>query len=314
MARGRKKSMKAWEEELYRIATIEHWRQVGQKAELCVEQHPDEAFGYHMAIVAAIKFNNEDKAFQIFQQSAESDIANVTILLNVYPILINQADDSVLAKMERDITHVFNSTNDLPIVFLLFRGTIRAKLDKFGQAIEDFTLFLKERPNNSEALKKRGTAYYDLGQMQSALVDLNKAISLDSTDENAFCTRANIYESRNRDLDAIVDYGKALAIDAKFTQAYINRGLSYYNLNCFAEGLDDFETAHRLDPKNQDTILHMIYGYEMLEKPQKIYPLLEQVDGRGSPNLDGVSEKVFEEKIAGLDDRFNVIKRQLPHE
>ena len=127
---------------------------------------------------------------------------------------------------------------------------------------------------------------------------MNKAISLDSTDENAFCIRANIYASLNRDLDAIVDYGKALALDAKFTQAYINRGLSYYNLNCFAEGLDDFETAHRLDPKNQDIILHMIYGYEMLEKPQKIYPLLEQVDGRGSPNLDGVSEKVFEEKIA----------------
>ena len=314
MAEEEKKSIEAWEKELMKLATIEHWRQVGQKAELCIEQHPDEAFGYHMAIVANIKLQNDEKAIRIFQHSAKNNIANETILLNVYPITINQADNSVLAKMERDITHVLNSTNDLPIVFVLHRGTIRAKLDKFEQAIEDFTLFLNERPNNSEAHRKRGTAYYDLGQMQPALVDLNEAISLDSKDENAFCTRANIYASLNRGIDAISDYGKALALNAKCTEAYINRGLTFYNLNYFAEGLDDFETAHRLEPKNQDTILQMIYGYEMLEKPQKIYPLLEKVDSIGSPNLDGISERAFEEKIEGLDDRFNVIKHQLTRE
>ena len=314
MAEEEKKPIEAWQEELYRLATIEDWRQVEQRAEACIEQHPDKAFGYHIAIVAAIKLNNEVKAIQIFQLSAKNKITNETILLNVFPIVINQADNYALANMESAITQVLISTNDLPIVFRLHRGTIRAMLDKFREAIEDFTLFLDERPDNSEALKQRGMAYYDLKQMQLALVDLNKAISLDSTDKNAFLARANIYTSLDRGIDAIIDYGKALALDAKFTKAYIYRGLSYYHLNCFAEGLDDFETAHRLDSKNQDTILQMIYGYEMLDKPQNIYPLLAKIDGRGSLNLYGVSERVFKEKIASLDDRFNVIKHQLPRE
>lgn len=61
MAREEKKSIEAWEEELERLADAEEWWELDKRANQFIAQHANDAYGYHLAIVAATKLKDYKK-------------------------------------------------------------------------------------------------------------------------------------------------------------------------------------------------------------------------------------------------------------
>ena len=313
MAAARRKSIEAWEEELMAYGKAEKWELLGERAKICIEQYPKSAIGYHFTICALIFMGKAPEALKIYQKSSQNKIVNQTIMSNIFPLVIEISDKTQLEKMNETLTQDFVLDDDTASDFLLIRGMIRAKLSDFNGAVKDFTHCLKERPEYVDALINRGAAYYDLGEYDLGLVDLDKAIQLDTTRPNAYLNRGNIYVEFKRNKDAISDYGKALALDANYTKAYINRGLTFYDLNRYAKGVVDFDTALRLEPNNHEAIINAIRGYEIIENTQKIYEILQLIDEQSSLTLDSFKETIFDAKIASLDRNFDVIKNHLPN-
>ena len=257
MARGRKKSMKAWEKELYRLAEAEEWRLLGQRAEICIEQYPDDAFGYYMAIVAAIQLNNEEKAFQIFQQPAESGIANVTIMENIATRMLERDDEDTLLMLEKAFTVFITKAEDINPKHHLLRGIARTKLGKNEEAIKDFTICFEKDATKLDALWHRQQAYHHLGQDEKSLKDLNLLIKAKPEEEDYYSDRGKCYIKLQRFEEAIADFDIAIKYNPSISDYYNSRGVAKFQLERFDDARADFEQAISLDEDNAKALSNL---------------------------------------------------------
>jgi tetratricopeptide (TPR) repeat protein len=106
-------------------------------------------------------------------------------------------------------------------------------------------------PNNAEAYNDRGNAYYNKGEYDRAIADLNEAIRLDPNFVWAYNNRGNAYYNKG-DIDrAIADYSEAMRLDPNYAWAYGSRGLAYKNKSPKNQAIQDWEKAIQLDPNYQ---------------------------------------------------------------
>lgn len=129
-----------------------------------------------------------------------------------------------------------------------YRGVTYDKLDRYEEAIADYTRALELDPTFVLAYNNRGATYERLRKYENSLSDYTNAIQLAPTLAAAYYNRGNVYSKRKRPLDAINDYTRAIQLDPTLMRAYINRGGEYYALNRFEEALADFSAAIKLEP------------------------------------------------------------------
>lgn len=69
-------------------------------------------------------------------------------------------------------------------------GVVYAKKDLRDQAIEEYSVALKQDPKNITALVNRGELQLQQGKIEQAVADLKNAIEFDPKSENPSCVRA----------------------------------------------------------------------------------------------------------------------------
>ncbi len=144
------------------------------------------------------------------------------------------------------------------------------KNDQFDKAIENYTAYLKIRPNVANAWYNRGLAYYfngiDLAKntgettrknLNSAIADFSEAIKLDSNSAEAFLYRGKSYFWLRLDgikfVDsAISDFSQALKLNSNSADAYFERSIAYSEKNQWENALADLNKAIQLNPNNAD--------------------------------------------------------------
>jgi tetratricopeptide (TPR) repeat protein len=80
------------------------------------------------------------------------------------------------AKESLDISIRYNPENTKAY---LERGYVQRELGYLDAALNDYNKAIDIDPNNGKAYRERGHTYYDLGDHKKALDDWNKAITLD---------------------------------------------------------------------------------------------------------------------------------------
>ena len=117
----------------------------------------------------------------------------------------------------------------------------------FDGAIAIYTQLLTKYPR-SVLYFERGTTYSERGDFSEAILDLTKAIELDSIDMEAYVNRANAYSQLGQCDAAIRDYNKAIQLlTPTLAYAYNGRGAAYRKTGRTEEATDDFELASQLD-------------------------------------------------------------------
>ena len=91
--------------------------------------------------------------------------------------------------------------------------------------------------------------YYQLGDFESALDQIDKSINIDSTDLTNMARRANIlYEKGNVDL-AIKEWDKVLSAQPEYAYGYYQRGWFKYLNRDYDNAVEDFSMCIVLDPE-----------------------------------------------------------------
>ncbi|CAG8542312.1 16683_t:CDS:2 [Dentiscutata heterogama] len=137
------------------------------------------------------------------------------------------------------------------------------------------TMSLLVTPDDVNALADRGTVYYAMGELNEAMADLNKALSINSNHVSALLTRAKVYRSQKEYKLALKDLDIAIQTDSSKPRLYRNRGKILLKratlcerLKKYHECLDDWTTILKHKPndiqilQNRGKILMKLCRYE----------------------------------------------------
>lgn len=94
-----------------------------------------------------------------------------------------------------------------------------------------------------------GSAHFEEGEYELAIVDFDEAIQLDPTFALAYSTKGFTLIFLGLFQLAIDELDDAIRLDPQAEGAYRNRALAYVGLGQEQRGIEDFDTAIRLEPR-----------------------------------------------------------------
>ncbi len=104
--------------------------------------------------------------------------------------------------------------------------------------------------NRAIAYVRRGIAYNNECQTDSAIVDYGEAIKTRPNHAEAYYNRGNAYLSKGDNASAITDFNSAIGLDIKNAGAYRSRGLAFLYSGNFPKAQADVTEASKLDPRD----------------------------------------------------------------
>ena len=128
-------------------------------------------------------------------------------------------------------------------------------------------------------LLRNGIKAKERKDFNTAIINFNKAIELNSCCLEAFIYRGSIFSEQEKYTDAVEDYTKAIEIQPKNHASYLNRGIANEHLKKFPESMADYNKAMDLSSKEQIFINFLRKGmFHCLNKPPNICNELIQTD------------------------------------
>ncbi|MCL5126719.1 MAG: tetratricopeptide repeat protein [Deltaproteobacteria bacterium] len=135
-------------------------------------------------------------------------------------------------------------------------GRQQVETGAYIRAIRVLTEALK-RGASSEAYEYRARAYEALGNMDSALKDLNRVIDSKPSDPKGYVTRADAESSMKYYDKAISDYNHAIELDPFLVDAYLGRSVVYAAIEQYELSIRDLELALKIDQHNPEALYNM---------------------------------------------------------
>jgi tetratricopeptide (TPR) repeat protein len=130
----------------------------------------------------------------------------------------------------------------------LMRGRCHAKLEAYDLAIADFNEALRLDANLLEAVDARAHAAADATQFGNAIQDYSQYLKLHPRDAATYYNRALSHRKGGDAVAAIVDYTKAIELDPAFEKAYFNRSIAHSKLGQYEQAEADLKKCVELQP------------------------------------------------------------------
>ncbi len=127
----------------------------------------------------------------------------------------------------------------------LLRGRFDLAIAAYDDALKDTNL---SPARQAPILSDRGVAKWRLKQLESAVADFTKAVSLNPSYAPAYNNRGNVYMDMNRVEDAYRDFDKTIALSPAFGPAYSNRANASQKLQKLEAAENDLREAIELMP------------------------------------------------------------------
>jgi tetratricopeptide (TPR) repeat protein len=129
------------------------------------------------------------------------------------------------------------------------RGIAKSELGDKKGAILDQDKAISINPQFDLAYANRGATKSDLGNDKGAILDYDKAISINPQLVGAYYNRGNAKSALRDKKGAILDYDKAISINPQLAEAYSNRGAAKYGLWDNEGAILDYDKAISINPQ-----------------------------------------------------------------
>lgn len=131
------------------------------------------------------------------------------------------------------------------------RAEAYQRLDRYKEAIEDYSAAIEIDDSNPNYFHDRGLAYDRLGDLDRALADLNRAMKLRPDETHAIRTLVYARARANKELkEALVDATRLIELDQKQAQrngaSFHVRSFVYFRLGQWREAIADADRAIQL--------------------------------------------------------------------
>jgi S1-C subfamily serine protease len=131
----------------------------------------------------------------------------------------------------------------------LRRGNAYAEVNRFADAVSDFTSLIQINPKVAGYYDNRQYALKSMGRLREALDDANMAIRLAATYSFGYRSRGNVNDAMGRYDSAIADYTKAISIEPRDAGLLIDQGKTLAKVGRDREAIANFSHALDIDDK-----------------------------------------------------------------
>lgn len=161
-----------------------------------------------------------------------------------------------------------------------YLGQVYRGQEQYSKAIEVFEAALKIEQRDI-IYYNIATCYSELGDFESALDNINKAIELDPNDNDYVSTKADLLYDMGRGKEAIEAYDAFIKANPEYWGGYYRRGFFKDNLKDTDGAIEDYSTAIVLEPGFAYSYLgradkYMLKG--MKEAAMKDYLMVLELD------------------------------------
>lgn len=122
--------------------------------------------------------------------------------------------------------------------------------NQYNLALVDFNKAIEINPNYKEALLGRGLCYLSINEFVKSENDLKQLIILDPKLFEAYYSLGNLFFTQELFEESIVHYSKCIEINPSYSNAYYGRGASFRNIENNDQALRDFVKYLDLAGKN----------------------------------------------------------------
>jgi len=133
---------------------------------------------------------------------------------------------------------------------------------KYDDAIDQFNILFEKKQIDIRDFASIGYLQMKKGELENALISLNKYLYKNFQDANALNNRGYTYIQMGEYKKAIQSLDSAIIHNPKYAFAYNNRGLANVRLGQTEEGLEDIEKAKSLDDSNAYIYLHLGFYFQ----------------------------------------------------
>lgn len=216
--------------------------------EECVKAEPRYAEAY--LSISNIKFGEKDYISAL--SNAKSAFSNNPFQAPIYSQLgkcfyKTHSYDSAAYYLQKGIELGSNDNTDL-----LYLGKSQAKNEEYGDAIENLNKFIAANPNSVSALNARGSAYYNMVELDKSRADFEKALTIKPKSAVILSNLANVALEQG-DSTAALDYMSKAAENANHSEKVnllILKGNYLHSTGQIDEAATVFNEAESLDADN----------------------------------------------------------------
>jgi tetratricopeptide (TPR) repeat protein len=169
------------------------------------------------------------------------------------------------------------------------RGLTRQAMNDADGAMNDFDKAIALSPSFDWYLN-RAVLKIGLGDLKSALSDLEKASQMDASRHEAYFNKGYIYLNLGDVQNALMEFDKAIDINTSIPEAYLYRAIAKYNLNDFSNAIDDLNASIAL-VANADAYYYLGLCYIQLGQKDDARNNLKQAQAMGHTNAKEVLMK-----------------------
>jgi len=127
-------------------------------------------------------------------------------------------------------------------------------------------------------LNNLGNSYMEIGNTESALLALQRAVEINPTLSECRANLGNIYLEKGRVADAIFEYRAALEINPDDPKTHNNLGNAYAQQNWFKYAVYEYNQSLQLDPNFPDAYKNLAIAYcKQKSFAQAIAPLKQAI-------------------------------------
>ncbi|MEQ8624665.1 MAG: tetratricopeptide repeat protein [Vicingaceae bacterium] len=257
--------------------------------------------------VEAYQAGNYEKAFEYSGKSIQTNMFLGRVdSLGMY----NSALAAQQMGKEEDALAFYNALTRIkyggPNIYF-YIADIYAKREDTAKKIETIRKGLEVYPDNADLIREELSYLLITGQTDEALANFDKAIANDPQNPSLYYNRGLIYDELGDMENAAKDYNKALEVDSTFFDAAYNLGAMYFNKGAeynneatgygldeqakyeaatknandmFAKALPALENAHKLDPSDQSTMSSLVQIYSILGEEEKYKAMKVKLSGK----------------------------------
>ena len=204
--------------------------------------------------------NNYSKAIKFYTDAIERDSSRANLYLKraqAYQAFGNNKKALNDYKKAIQIDSSYSNSYD----FFFNRSLSHADLGDYESAIKDLNKAIVIKPRSLYAHYNRGLYKQRLGDYESAIDDYTKSIDIFPTSDSLYW-RARLKEELGDYEEALVDYNEAIKINPSDSDNFNSRGVLYRRkLKNYPLAFEDFKKAHELDPE-RTTILNNLCDLE----------------------------------------------------